>query len=96
MVGINDFVLDEPIEIPILAMDPKGEARQRTRLKRLRRDRNQGKMAESILKLQKAAEEGDENLMPYILDCAKRDATLGEIADALREIYGEYEEPAMF
>jgi methylmalonyl-CoA mutase N-terminal domain/subunit len=96
VVGINDFVLDEPIEIPLLVMDPQGEARQRTRLKRLRRDRDSGKMAKAILKLKKVAEDNEENLMPYILECAKCDATLGEIADALREVYGEYEEPAMF
>jgi methylmalonyl-CoA mutase N-terminal domain/subunit len=96
IVGVNDYVIDEDLTIPILAMDPKGEARQRTRLKRIRRDRDKSKFAKSIMNLTKAAETGDENMMPYILDCAKSGATLGEICDAMRKVYGEYEEPAMY
>jgi methylmalonyl-CoA mutase N-terminal domain/subunit len=96
VVGVNDFEIDDPITIPILSMDPKGEARQRTRLKRLRRDRDSSKYEKSIENLTKAAEENEKNIMPYILECTKRWATLGEICDAMREVYGEYEEPAMY
>jgi methylmalonyl-CoA mutase N-terminal domain/subunit len=96
VVGVNDFEIDDPITIPILSMDPKGEARQRTRLKRLRRDRDSSKYDKSIENLTKAAEENEKNIMPYILECTKRWATLGEICDAMREVYGEYEEPAMY
>jgi methylmalonyl-CoA mutase N-terminal domain/subunit len=96
LVGVNDYILDEPISIPLLIMDPKGEARQRTRLKRLRRDRDNSKSDRSIEKLSRAAEKNDKNLMPFILECAKYHCTLGEICGALREVYGEYEEPPMY
>jgi methylmalonyl-CoA mutase N-terminal domain/subunit len=96
VVGVNDYVQDEEIEIPLLIMDPKGEARQRTRLKRIRRDRDNAKVDIKLEKLSRAAEANEENLMPYILDCAKNLSTLGEICDALKAVYGEYEEPAMF
>ena len=95
VVGVNDYVMDEPIEIPILKMDEKGEERQIKRLNKLRNDRNKQKYERSIERLRKAAE-GDENLMPYILDCVHAYATLGEICQVLRDVFGEYEEPAIY
>ncbi len=96
IVGINDFILKgEKLTIPILRMDPEGEQRQIDRLKELRQTRDQAKCNTALEKLRKAAE-GDENLMPYILESAKAYSTLGEICDAMREVFGEYEEPPMF
>jgi methylmalonyl-CoA mutase N-terminal domain/subunit len=96
IVGINDFVLkDEELTIPILKMDPEGEKRQLARLKKIREDRDRGKYEQTLDRLRKAAE-GEQNLMPFIIDAAKADATLGEICDAMREIFGEYEEPPTF
>jgi len=51
---------------------------------------------ESNLKKLKKAAEGEENLMPYILDCVHGYATLGETCSILREVFGEYEEPAIY
>jgi methylmalonyl-CoA mutase N-terminal domain/subunit len=96
IVGINDYVLkDEKLSIPILEMDPKGEKRQFERLKKLRETRDRTKWETTLDKLRTAAE-GDENLMPYILNAAKADATLGEICDVMRDVFGEYEEPPSF
>ncbi|WP_455392948.1 acyl-CoA mutase large subunit family protein [[Eubacterium] cellulosolvens] len=96
IVGVNDYVLKgEKLTIPILEMDPEGEQRQFERLKKLRQERDQAKWEKTLAALTKAAE-GDENLMPYILDAARAYATLGEICDAMREVFGEYEEPPMF
>jgi methylmalonyl-CoA mutase N-terminal domain/subunit len=96
IVGINDFILkDEELAIPILEMDPEGEKRQFARLKSLRQDRDKVKWEQALNKLRKASE-GEENLMPYILDAAKAYATLGEICDVMREVFGEYEEPPTF
>ena len=95
IVGVNQYKLDEEITIPILKMDEKGEHRQIERLKKLRSDRNQSKCDLNLKKLKKAAE-GEENLMPYILDCVHSYATLGETCGVLREVFGEYEEPAIF
>jgi len=95
IVGVNDYQLDEPIDIPILKMDEKGEERQINRLKKLRKDRNTQKYERNLERLRKAAE-GDENLMSFILDCVHSYATLGETCQVLRDVFGEYEEPAIY
>jgi len=94
-VGVNDYKLDEPIDIPLLKMDEKGEERQINRLKKLRKDRNKQKFDRNLEKLRKAAE-GDENMMPYILDCVHSYATLSETCQVLRDVFGEYVEPAIY
>ena len=95
VVGVNDYQLDEPVEIPILKMDEKGEERQIARLNKLRKDRNNQKVEKNLENLRKAAE-GDKNLMPFILDCVHSYATLGETCQVLRDVFGEYEEPALY
>ena len=95
IVGVNKHKIDEPVEIPILKMDEKGEHRQINRLKKLRKDRDQSKFDRNLKRLKKAAE-NDENLMPYILDCVHSYATLGETCDVLRDVFGEYTEPAIY
>lgn len=95
VVGVNRYVMDEPIEIPLLRVDEEGERRQIERLKRLRERRDNTKVRESLERLRRAAE-GEENLMPYILDCVKSYATLGETTDVLREVFGVYKEPIIF
>jgi methylmalonyl-CoA mutase N-terminal domain/subunit len=94
-VGVNKYQLDEPIEIPILKMDEKGEERQIKRLKTLRKDRNNQKVDRYLDALRKAAQ-GEENLMPFIIDCVHSYATLGETCQVLRDVFGEYEEPAIY
>jgi len=95
IVGVNKYKMDEPIEIPILKIDEKGEERQINRLKKLRKERDKSKFEKNRNSLRKAAE-GDENLMPYILDCVHSYATLGETCGVLREVFGEYKEPAIY
>ncbi|MBN1540440.1 MAG: methylmalonyl-CoA mutase family protein [Candidatus Thermoplasmatota archaeon] len=95
IVGVNKYQMDEPVEIPLLVMDEKGEEVQINRLKKLRRDRDQGKLDRALKALGKAAK-GEENTMPYILDCVHAYGTLGEICGVLREVFGEYKEPAIF
>ena len=95
VVGVNDYKTDEDLSIPLLRMDKKGEERQINRLRKLRKDRDQSRFNRDLKHLRKAAE-GDENLMPYILDCVHGYATLGETCDVLREVFGEYEEPAIY
>jgi methylmalonyl-CoA mutase, N-terminal domain len=95
IVGVNRYTLDEDLSIPILKMDEKGEERQIKRLKKLRKDRDTQKVQKHLSELRKAAR-GEENLMPYILDCVHRYATLGETCDVLREVFGEYKEQAIY
>lgn len=92
IVGVNDYVVDEPIAIPILQMDPQGERRQVARLQRLRLERDNEKVTQALAALRSAAQ-GSANLMPFILDAVKAYATLGEITDVLRGVFGVYREP---
>jgi methylmalonyl-CoA mutase N-terminal domain/subunit len=96
IVGVNDFTEDgEKIEIPILEISPEVEVSQRKRLSELRQSRNR-KSVESSLKLLKEAAVDDKNLMPRLLDCTRSYVTLGEMCATLAEVYGVYEEQAVF
>jgi methylmalonyl-CoA mutase N-terminal domain/subunit len=95
IVGVNEYKSEDKLSIPILEMDKEGEKRQINRLNKLKRDRNNSKVQTNLNNLRKAAE-GEKNLMPFILDCVHSYATLGETCGVLREVFGEYEEPAIF
>jgi methylmalonyl-CoA mutase N-terminal domain/subunit len=93
IVGVNGFVdSEEQLKIPILQMDPEGYERHMNRLKRIRQERNNERVAEMLSAL-RAAAENDQNTMPCILDAVREYATLGEITDVLRGVFGEYQEP---
>ena len=95
VVGVNEFTSNEPVEIPILEMDPEGFERQCRRLKNIRSSRNKARHEASLTAIEKAAE-GDENLMPHFIEAAKAKATLGEMCDVLRGVFGEYREGSDF
>ena len=93
IVGVNGYGdADEQPRIPILAMDPNGYERQVNRLRQLREERDNERVEQTLNALRNAAE-GTENTMPYILDAVRAYATLGEITDLFREVFGEYHEP---
>ncbi len=92
VVGLNEYAIEEekcPIEL--LRVDPKVEKEQVTKLQKLKGERDNRKVKEALEKLHYAAEK-DENLMPMIIEAVKAYATLGEITDVLRKVYGEYKE----
>lgn len=94
IVGVNAFQMEyEPI--PILEIDESVTKQQIERLKDVKKTRNQTQVRQNLRELKKAAEDG-ENLMPYLVKTVKSYATLGEIVDSLKEIYGEYREPATY
>ena len=94
VVGINQHAEEEPLRIPLLEMDPEGYERQVARLERTRRERNGERVGVTLESLRQAAQ-GSENTMPYILDCVRAYATLGEIMGVFREVFGEYREPTI-
>ena len=94
VVGVNEYVLDEPLAIPLLRMDPEGERRQNARLQRVRAERDNQAVSERLAALETAAR-GTENLMPFILDAVRAYATLGEICGVFRKVFGEYREPVI-
>jgi methylmalonyl-CoA mutase N-terminal domain/subunit len=91
IVGVNAFAEKESYNIPILAMDPEGERRQVARLAALRKDRDNGATGQALDRLRIAAE-GTENTMPYLLDAVRSYATIGEIMDVMKQVFGVYEE----
>jgi methylmalonyl-CoA mutase N-terminal domain/subunit len=92
IVGVNKYVSDEPPAIPILKMDPRGYERQIARLHRLRLERDNEQVGAALAALREACR-GAENTMPYLIGAAKAQATLGEIVDVMREVFGIYHEP---
>jgi len=93
IVGVNDYVMEEePTEIPLLQIDESVGELQRERLSKLRRERDGARVEASLKALADGAREG-KNTMPLLLECTRAYATLGEMCDALRPIYGEYREP---
>ncbi len=93
IVGVNDFVTQEK-PLDTLQIDETVAQRQAERLRKLRAERSSDEVARRLGALRKAAQ-GTENLMPYIFDAVKSYATLGEICDAMREVFGTYEEIAI-
>ena len=96
VVGVNEFLTEEDIPIKILRINPEIEKKLVERLKQIKRERNQAKVKETLDKLRKAAEQEDANLMPFTIQAVKEHATLGEICDTLREVFGEYKPPSIF
>ncbi len=95
MVGANEFVENEPLTIPILEIDRDGYRKQCQRLARLRMERDNDKTGAALEKLRSQALLGNENMMPYLIDCCNAYATLGEIAGVLRKVYGEHKDPSI-
>jgi methylmalonyl-CoA mutase N-terminal domain/subunit len=96
IVGVNDFVEeDEKIEIPLLTISPEVEIAQKKRLTDLKQSRDEIAVAESLNEIKSAGENGN-NLMPVFLKAAHNKVTLGEMVGELKEIFGTYEEIAVF
>ena len=93
IVGVNDFVAEEK-PLDILHIDETVAHRQAARLKKLRADRSQAEVDRRLNAL-RAGAKGKDNLMPFLYDAVKSYATLGEICDALRDVFGTYEEVAI-
>ncbi len=89
VVGVNKFQADEKIDIERMAVDPAIEEAQRTKLAELRASRDKKKVAELRAQIEWAAK-GAENLMPLFIEAVEHNITLGEIADTLRGVWGEY------
>lgn len=90
VIGVNKFTMKEPSPKGLLRVDPKVGAMQIQKITKLKAKRDQNAVDEVLIKLKSAAE-SDTNLMPLILDAVKAYATLGEICDVLRGVFGEYQ-----
>jgi methylmalonyl-CoA mutase, N-terminal domain len=90
VVGVNAFRADDP-PVPVMKVDPALEQEQVARLQALRRERHGAAASRAVDAVRQAAR-GTENLMPHIVAAVKAESTLGEISDALRDVFGEYRE----
>ncbi len=96
IVGINEFVDEnDDITIPILKISPEIESKQKERIAKLKKSRDNGKVAEKIEAIGKAAANGN-NLMPVLIEAAEAYVTLGEIITELKKHFHTYEETAVF
>ena len=93
IVGVNDFQIDEPIEIPILQFDPQGEARHLERLRRVRAERDGAAADAALQRLAAVCRDPHENVMPCLIEAARAYCTLGEITNTMRRVFGDYEQP---
>ena len=89
-VGVNQYVSDDELDIPLLKIDGEGERRHLERLDSVRRERDNGRVTATLERLRQAAH-GAENLMPSILNAVKAYATLGEMMQVLKDEWGEYQ-----
>jgi methylmalonyl-CoA mutase N-terminal domain/subunit len=89
VVGLNEYISKETKAAPVLAIDPKIETEQKARLKKFKEARDKNKVASAVSELQKTAKE-DRNLMPSIFSAVKNHVTLGEISEALVQVYGRF------
>ncbi|MBI5523177.1 MAG: methylmalonyl-CoA mutase family protein [Desulfarculus sp.] len=93
VVGMNKFVTKDKHQGELLRVDPKVREEQATALAKLRAERDNQAVTAGLAAL-KAAAQGEENLMPHLVNCVRAYATLGEICDTLRGVFGEYRAPS--
>lgn len=89
IVGVNKFTADEAINPEVFRVDDSIRQEQINKIQQLKSERNNKLVDEKLENLKEAAQ-GDKNLMPFILEAVEEYATLGEIADVLRSVFGEY------
>ena len=96
IVGVNRFVAEAEVEPPILKIDPAFERMQVERVRELRARRDARAAEAALIRLKEDAARPDRNLLPPIVDAARVDVTMGEMCDALREVWGVWRETPVF
>ena len=94
IIGVNKFASPSP-KIPILRVNPEAEKRQKERLAQVKKERDENRVKATLARLEEVAK-GTENTMPAILECVEAYATLGEICDVLRKVFGTQREFLVF
>ncbi len=96
VVGVNRYALEEESELPILKIDPALEREQVARVQALRARRDTAEVESALARLAADAAVDDRNLMPPIVAAASAYATVGEMCDALRQVWGTWRETPVF
>ncbi|MGE5446148.1 MAG: methylmalonyl-CoA mutase [Ignavibacteriales bacterium] len=95
IVGVNKYITEEEMTIPTLRINEEVDRNQIERLREIKRRRNNEAVRNRLGAIVRAAQDG-KNLMPFIIDAVREYATVGEISDVFREVYGIYRDPAYF
>jgi len=95
IVAVNQFEQREPCSVPLLKIDEEVASEQIRKLNKLKEERNNDKVQEKLERLKRAAK-GTENLMPFIIDAVREYTSIGEIINALKEVFGTYHEDSIF
>jgi methylmalonyl-CoA mutase N-terminal domain/subunit len=93
VVGVNEFQLEEELDLDVLKVNPDVEENQKKQLAELRENRDQEEVDQCLSNLDAAAR-SDESLMPLFIECAESQVTLGEICNVLRDVWGQYRPPS--
>jgi methylmalonyl-CoA mutase N-terminal domain/subunit len=96
LVGVNAYTEGEDHELEILRIDPRFEADQVRRVRALRERRESEQAIAALERLEQAARDPDENLMPYLLEATRAEVTEGEMVQALQKVFGTYTESPAF
>jgi methylmalonyl-CoA mutase N-terminal domain/subunit len=91
VIGVNAYKDQKNPEIPLLVIDPEGHQNQVERLEKLKKERDSGRVGQTLDQLRIACQ-GTENTMPYILEAVHAFATLGEITQVMKDVFGVYRE----
>ena len=94
-VGVNIYTDEEPKEVELHEYDAESAQRQIETLRAIKRERNNGEVTRTLNELEKATKTG-KNVMPFLVDCCKAYATVGEMTKIFRNVYGEFKEPSIF
>jgi len=97
IVGVNDYIMEED-PFPILYIDESVAESQTASVQRLKQTRDNARVQKCLADLAQAARgaRAEDNVMYPMIECARAYATLGEMCDALRDVWGEYQEPPTF
>jgi methylmalonyl-CoA mutase N-terminal domain/subunit len=96
IVGVNRYVADEETPIELLRVDPALEQKQIERVQSTRAKRDSAKVEAALAALKEGAAKNEVNLMPLIVDASREYVTMGEMCDALREVWGVWRETPVF
>jgi methylmalonyl-CoA mutase N-terminal domain/subunit len=94
-VGVNKYTEGEEMEVDLHEYRQESVKEQIQRLREIKRERDSQKVVQTLRDLEKAARE-EKNVMPYLLECCKAYATVGEMTKIFKEVYGEFKEPSLF
>jgi methylmalonyl-CoA mutase N-terminal domain/subunit len=95
VVGVNKYTIEEDDRVELLTIPPEVEQEQRARMARVRSERDDARLEKALMDL-KGVAAGRENTMPLILEAVRAYGTVGEIAAAMKEVFGSYQENAVF